>query len=183
MIRNWKRLLAWYRKLYFCVGKLLVGSGIFRRYITDSDQPVHLPNQDLCSLCYILQYPDGQWRMPWSDCLNEQAILSTCCPHTLTDTFLLGTYMKLMLCWKKMFLILIIIIIIIIRFFINVQVQGQHQHQWAPFQVAGLLHIWHTRSPGMSIMRVDSRELPLSAIPLCQPCHLGPLRPTLSINL
>ena len=25
----------------------------------------------------------------------------------------------------------------------------------------------HTRSPGMSIIRVDSRELPLSAIPLC----------------
>ena len=34
-------------------------------------------------------------------------------------------------------------------------------------------------------MRVDSRELPLSAIPLCQllPCHFGPPRPTLSINL
>ena len=34
-------------------------------------------------------------------------------------------------------------------------------------------------------MRVDNRELPLSAIPLCQllPCHLGPPRPTLSINL
>ena len=34
----------------------------------------------------------------------------------------------------------------------------------------------HTRSPGISIMRVDSQELPLSAIPLCQllPCHLGP---------
>ena len=29
-------------------------------------------------------------------------------------------------------------------------------------------------------MRVDSRELPLSAIPLCQllPCHFGPPRPT-----
>ena len=26
----------------------------------------------------------------------------------------------------------------------------------------------HTRSPGMLIIRVDSRELPLSAIPLCQ---------------
>ena len=37
----------------------------------------------------------------------------------------------------------------------------------------------------MSIMRVDGRELPLSAIPLCQlfPCHLGTPRPTLSINL
>ena len=33
-------------------------------------------------------------------------------------------------------------------------------------------------------MRVDSRELPLSAITLCQlfPCHLGPPRPTISIN-
>ena len=34
-------------------------------------------------------------------------------------------------------------------------------------------------------MRVDSPEFPLSAIPLCQqlPCHLGPLKPKLSINL
>ena len=34
-------------------------------------------------------------------------------------------------------------------------------------------------------MRVDSRELPLSAIPLCQllQCYLGPPRPTLSLNL
>ena len=42
----------------------------------------------------------------------------------------------------------------------------------------------HTRSPGVSIMRVDSWELPLSAIPLCQllPSHLGPPRPTLSIT-
>ena len=34
-------------------------------------------------------------------------------------------------------------------------------------------------------MRVDSREFPLSAIPFCQllPCHFGPPRPTLSINL
>ena len=33
-------------------------------------------------------------------------------------------------------------------------------------------------------MRVDSWELPLSAIPLCQllPSHLGPPRPTLTIN-
>ena len=43
----------------------------------------------------------------------------------------------------------------------------------------------HTRSPGVSIMRVNSWELPLSAIPLRQllPSHLGPPRPTLSINL
>ena len=32
--------------------------------------------------------------------------------------------------------------IIIIRFLISMQVQGQHPHQWAPFQVAGLLHAW-----------------------------------------
>ena len=32
--------------------------------------------------------------------------------------------------------------IIIIGFLINVQVQGQHPHQWAPFQIAGLLHTW-----------------------------------------
>ena len=43
----------------------------------------------------------------------------------------------------------------------------------------------HTISPGVSIMRVDSRELPLSAIPLCQllPGHLGPPKPPLSYNL
>ena len=67
------------------------------------------------------------------------------------------------------------------------QVQGQHPHQWAPSRyLACCMHgRSHTRSPGMSIMRVDSRELPVSAIPLCQllPCHLGPPRPTLSINL
>ena len=67
-------------------------------------------------------------------------------------------------------------------------VQGQHPHQWAPFQVAGLQHakqISHTRSPGISFMRVNGREFPLSAILFCQllPCHLGPPRPTLSINL
>ena len=76
------------------------------------------------------------------------------------------------------------IIIIIIRFFAGTGATSTSVH---PFQVAGLLHYGrsHTRSPGISIMRVDSRELPLSAIPLCQllPCHLGPPRPTLSINL
>ena len=79
------------------------------------------------------------------------------------------------------------IYIIIIRFLINVQVQGQHPHQWAPFQIAGLLHAWQISH---QISRYiyhegDSRELPLSAIPLCQllPCHFGPPRPTLSINL
>ena len=55
---------------------------------------------------------------------------------------------------------IIIIIIIIIRFLINLQVQ------WAPFQVDGLLHTWQIshHSPGMSIMRADSWE-----IPLCNP--------------
>ena len=48
--------------------------------------------------------------------------------------------------------------------------------------VLGFIGNW---SLGMSIMRVDSWELPLSAVPLCQllPCHLGPPRPTLSIDL
>ena len=43
----------------------------------------------------------------------------------------------------------------------------------------------HTRSPGVSVVRVDSRELPLSAIPFCQllPCHLEPSRPMRSLNL
>ena len=36
----------------------------------------------------------------------------------------------------------IIISYIIIGFLIKVQVQGQHPHQWAPFQIAGLLHAW-----------------------------------------
>ena len=69
---------------------------------------------------------------------------------------------------------------IIIGFLIKVQVQGQHPHQWAPFQVAGLLHTWQISH---QISRYIYHEL--SAIPLCQllPCHLGPPRPMLSINL
>ena len=45
------------------------------------------------------------------------------------------------------------------------------------------LHL--SRGSCMSVMRVDSQDLPLSAIPLCQLllCHLGTPRPTLSINL
>ena len=39
-------------------------------------------------------------------------------------------------------LYVVVIIILIIRFFIYMQLQGQHPHQWAPFQVAGLLHTW-----------------------------------------
>ena len=50
------------------------------------------------------------------------------------------------------------------------QVQGQHLHQWAPFQIAGLLHAWeisHQISTYcMSIMTVDGRELPLCNPPL-----------------
>ena len=43
------------------------------------------------------------------------------------------------------------------------QVQGQHPHQWAPFQIAGLLHAWQISH---QISRYiyhegDSRELPL----------------------
>ena len=71
--------------------------------------------------------------------------------------------------------------------FFNVQVQEQYPHQWVPFQVAGMHQVASvlpaspTRSPGISILRVDSQELPLSAI-ICQllPCHL---RPTLPIIL
>ena len=33
-------------------------------------------------------------------------------------------------------------LLFIMDFFINMQVQEQHPHQWAPFQVAGLLHAW-----------------------------------------
>ena len=75
------------------------------------------------------------------------------------------------------------VIIIINGFFINMQVQGQHSHQWAPFQVAGLLQSsWQISH---QISRIDSQELPLSAIPLCQllPCHLWSPRPMLSLNL
>ena len=56
-----------------------------------------------------------------------------------------------------------------------------------PFQIAGLVHAWQIshQISTISIMRVDSRELPLSAIPLCQllPCHLGLPKPTLSLSL
>ena len=79
-----------------------------------------------------------------------------------------------------LFDIYIIYHIIIIRLLINVQVQGQHPHQWALFQIA-----WQTSHQISWYVYHEGRELPLSAIPLCQllPCHLGPLRLTLSINL
>ena len=53
---------------------------------------------------------------------------------------------------------------IIIRFLINMQVQGQHPHQWAPFQIAGLLHAWQIshQISRYVYMRIDSRELPFS---------------------
>ena len=69
----------------------------------------------------------------------------------------------------------------------NVQVQGPYSQQWAPSsQLACCMHgRSHTRSSVVSIMRVDGRELPVSAIPLCQllPSHLGPPRPTLSSSV
>ena len=79
-----------------------------------------------------------------------------------------------------LFDIYIIYHIIIIRLLINVQVQGQHLHQWALFQIT-----WQTSHQISWYVYHEGRELPLSAIPLCQllPCHLGPLRLTLSINL
>ena len=60
-----------------------------------------------------------------------------------------------------------LIIITITRFFINVQVQGQHPHLWATFQLAYTHGRSHTRSAGVSVVRVDSRELLLSAVSLC----------------
>ena len=69
-------------------------------------------------------------------------------------------------------------IIIIIGFLINVQVQGQHPHQCAPFQIAGLLHAWQSSHQRYVCHEVDSRELPLSAVPLCQlVCALVLCRP------
>ena len=98
---------------------------------------------------------------PWNPA--KLAFMNTCCEYSLK-------------------LPLNIIIIIIIGFAINVQVQGQHPHRWGPLPGSRLAA---RMVPGMSIMRIDGRELPLSAIPLCQllPCHLGPPRPTLSISL
>ena len=68
----------------------------------------------------------------------------------------------------------------------NVQVQGPYPQQWAPFQATGLLHAWQIshQISSVSIMRVYSWELPLSAIPLCQllPSHLGPPRPMLPLT-
>ena len=77
--------------------------------------------------------------------------------------------------------------LIIIDFWLSCRYRG-HIHNSGPpsRQLACSMHgRSHTRSPSVSIMRVDSWELPLSSIPLCQllPSHLGPPRPTLSINL
>ena len=55
-------------------------------------------------------------------------------------------------------------------FLLTCQYRGHIHNSGPPFrQLACCTHdISHTRSPGVSIMRVDSWELPLSAIPLCQ---------------
>ena len=37
------------------------------------------------------------------------------------------------------------------RSFLNVQVQGQHPHQWAPFQIAGLLHGMADLTPDLQV--------------------------------
>ena len=75
-----------------------------------------------------------------------------------------------------------IIIILITGFLINLQVQGQHPYQWAPFQVAGLLHTWQISH---QISRCVYHGSIACAIPHCHllPCHIGPSRPGLSINL
>ena len=98
-----------------------------------------------------------------------------------------NTAMDLMIKWQDCRLShesLMIIIIIIIGFFINMRYNTEAiSTSVDPFP--GSCHgRSHTRSPGVSIMRVDSHELPLSAIPLCQlQSHLAPPRPILSINL
>ena len=45
-------------------------------------------------------------------------------------------------------------------FLIDKQIKGQYPHQWAPFQLAGLLHTWqiYTIYPGVPIMRVDCQR-------------------------
>ena len=64
------------------------------------------------------------------------------------------------------------------------QVQGKHPHQWAPFQIAGLLHAWQ-----ISHQISTSWGLIARASTLCNPSlptawrHLGPPRPMLSLNL
>ena len=86
-------------------------------------------------------------------------------------------------CIKKFY----IIYHIIIRFWLTCRYRGNIHISGPPSRkLACYTHDRsHTRSPGMSIMRVDSWELPPSAIPLCQlpPCHLWPTRPMLSIDL
>ena len=88
---------------------------------------------------------------------------------------------------KSTYCIIIIIIIIIIRFSLMCRYRDNIHNSGLPSrQLACCTHgRSHTRSLGVSIMRVDSWELPLSVIPLCQllPSHLGPPRPMLSINL
>ena len=80
-----------------------------------------------------------------------------------------------------------IFIIIIIGFFINMQVQGPYPQQWAPFQATGLLHAWQISHQISRYLCHEGRRLRASTlcVPLCQllPSHLGPPRPTLSINL
>ena len=64
---------------------------------------------------------------------------------------------------------------IIMGFLINVQVQGQHPHQWTPLPDSWLAASMADLTPDLQVRLswVDSRELPVSAIPLCQllPCH------------
>ena len=61
-------------------------------------------------------------------------------PHALfLVKYIISVYVKLS---KNNIIVNFKTYIIIIGFLINVQVQGQHPHQWAPFQIAGLLHAW-----------------------------------------
>ena len=56
---------------------------------------------------------------------------------------------------------------VIIGFLINLQVQGHHPHQWAPFEVAGLLHAWQISHQISRYVYHESRQLRAST--LCNP--------------
>ena len=79
------------------------------------------------------------------------------------------------------------LVIIIIIFFINMQVQRQHPHQWVSFQVHVIAACMADLTPDLKVCLSwgSIAESFHSLQSLCQmlPRHLGPPRPTFSINL
>ena len=63
------------------------------------------------------------------------------------------------------------------------QVQRKHPHQWAPLQVAGLLHAWQISHQISRYVYHEGRQPRDSTLCQLLPCHLGPPRPTLFISL